>query len=188
MWRQLCVCVRSLSRFSCVQLFVTLWTIACQAPLSMGFSRQGYWSGLPCHPPGDLPNPGIKHASLMSTCISRQVLYHQRHLWSPKDSCRWYVMSRHVLYTFYGIQNLNFIQFLHFMKYYSFVVLFFSYHSKCKSILTSWAAWKQAGGWVCPARHGLPPPAQKHKFHQGKDFVVVVVEILMWCPVNVGIC
>ena len=48
-----------LSHFSRVQLFVTLWTVACQAPLSMGFSRQGYWSGLPCPPPGDLPDPGI---------------------------------------------------------------------------------------------------------------------------------
>ena len=45
---------------SCVQLFVTPWTIACQAPLSMGFSRQEYWTGLPFPPPGDLPSPGIK--------------------------------------------------------------------------------------------------------------------------------
>ena len=52
-----------LSCFSCVQLFVTLWTIARQAPLCMGFSRQEYWSGLPCLPPGDLPNPGIKPRS-----------------------------------------------------------------------------------------------------------------------------
>ena len=51
-----CVCV--LSHFSHVQLFVTLRTIACQAPLSMGFSRQKYWNGLPCPPPGYLPNPG----------------------------------------------------------------------------------------------------------------------------------
>ena len=50
---------------SCVRLFVTLWTLAHQAPLSMGSSRQGYWSGLPCPPPGDLPDPGIKPASLM---------------------------------------------------------------------------------------------------------------------------
>ena len=49
--------VKSLSR---VRLFVTLWTAAYQAPLSMGFSRQEYWSGLPCPPPGDLPNTGIK--------------------------------------------------------------------------------------------------------------------------------
>ena len=44
--------------FSRVQLFVTPWTIACQAPLSMGFSRQEYWSGLTFPSPGDLPNPG----------------------------------------------------------------------------------------------------------------------------------
>ena len=41
----------------------TLWTIAHQAPLSMRFSRPEYWSGLPCPPPGDLPNPGIKSRS-----------------------------------------------------------------------------------------------------------------------------
>ena len=55
------VCVLSL--FSCVQLFVTLWTAAHQAPLSMGFSRQEYWSGLPRPPPGELPDPGIKPVS-----------------------------------------------------------------------------------------------------------------------------
>ena len=49
--------VESLSH---VRLFVTLWTVAHQAPLSMGFSRQEYWSGLPFPSPGDLPNPGIK--------------------------------------------------------------------------------------------------------------------------------
>ena len=48
------------SRFSHVRLFVTLWTVAHQAPLSTGFSRQGYWSGLPCPSPGDLPDPGVK--------------------------------------------------------------------------------------------------------------------------------
>ena len=46
-----------------VQLFVTLWSIAHQAPLSMGFSRQEYWSGLPFSSPGDLPNPGIEPSS-----------------------------------------------------------------------------------------------------------------------------
>ena len=50
----------ALSHFSCDQLSVTLWTVAHQGPLSMGFSRQEYWSGLPCPPPGDFPNPGIK--------------------------------------------------------------------------------------------------------------------------------
>ena len=48
-----------------VRLFVTPWSVAHQAPLSMGFSRQGYWSGLPFPSPGDLPNPGIEPGSLM---------------------------------------------------------------------------------------------------------------------------
>ena len=66
-----------LSRFSRVQLFATLWTAV---PLSMGFSRREYWSGLPCHPPGDLSNSGIKPRSpalllllllLLLSCFSR---------------------------------------------------------------------------------------------------------------------
>ena len=61
-----CVCV-----LSHVQLFVTPWTVAHQAPLSVGFSRQEYWSGLPFPSPGDLPNPGIKsHVS----CIGRWII------------------------------------------------------------------------------------------------------------------
>ena len=48
---------------SCVQLFATPWTIACQAPLSMGFSRQEYWSGLPFPSPGYLPDPGFEPRS-----------------------------------------------------------------------------------------------------------------------------
>ena len=43
--------------------FATPWTVARQAPLSMGFSRQEYWSGLPFHSPGDLPDPGIEPTS-----------------------------------------------------------------------------------------------------------------------------
>ena len=54
------VMVKSLSR---VQLFATPWTVAYQAPPSMGFSRQEYWSGLPFPSPGDLPNPGIEPRS-----------------------------------------------------------------------------------------------------------------------------
>ena len=52
-----------LSHFNRVRLFAILWTIARQAPLSMGFSRQEHWSGLPCPPPGDLPDPGIEPVS-----------------------------------------------------------------------------------------------------------------------------
>ena len=60
-----CVCV-CVSRFSRVQLFVTVWTVAHQAPMSLGFSRPEYWSGLLCPPPGDLPDPGIKPTSFVS--------------------------------------------------------------------------------------------------------------------------
>ena len=49
-----------ISHFSPVQLFATPWTVACQASLSMGFSRQEYWSGLPFPPPGDVPDPGTE--------------------------------------------------------------------------------------------------------------------------------
>ena len=59
-----------LRSFSCVQLFATLWIVDCQAPLSMGFSRQEKWSGLPCPPPGDLPDPGIEPASLGSLALA----------------------------------------------------------------------------------------------------------------------
>ena len=59
-----------LSGFSHVWLFATLWTIASQALLSMGFSRQEYWSVLPCSPPGNLPNPGVEPASLMSPAFA----------------------------------------------------------------------------------------------------------------------
>ena len=65
-----CVCVCTLSYFSCVQLFVTLWTIACQALLFMECSRQEYWSGLPLPSTGDLPNPGIKPMSLVSPALA----------------------------------------------------------------------------------------------------------------------
>ena len=57
--------------FSRLQLFVILWTLAFQAPLFMGFSRQEYWSGLPCPPPGDLPDPGIKPVSLACPGLAR---------------------------------------------------------------------------------------------------------------------
>ena len=74
-WNLVLVCVCVLSHFSHVRLCATLWTVTCQAPLSMGFSRQEYWCGLPCPPPGDPPNPGIEPKSYISW-IGRQVLYH----------------------------------------------------------------------------------------------------------------
>ena len=60
-----CVCIRSVMSNS-----ATSWTVAYQAPLSMGFSRQGYWSGLPFPPRGDLPDPGIEPTSLPSPALA----------------------------------------------------------------------------------------------------------------------
>ena len=59
-----------LSNFSKVQFFVTLWTVACKVLLPMEFSRQEYWSGLPCRLPGDHPSPGIDPMSLMSPVMA----------------------------------------------------------------------------------------------------------------------
>ena len=59
-----------LNRLSHGRLFVTLWTVARQAPLSLGFSRQEYWSGLPPPPPGDFQDPGIESKSLMSPALA----------------------------------------------------------------------------------------------------------------------
>ena len=60
---QLSLCTVSAQSLTCVQLFSIPWTVALQAPLSMGFPRKEYWSGLPFPSPGDLPNPGIEPAS-----------------------------------------------------------------------------------------------------------------------------
>ena len=62
------VCV--LSCFSHVRLFATLWTVARQAPLSMGFPRQEYWSGLPCPPPEEISHPGMEPMSHWSPALA----------------------------------------------------------------------------------------------------------------------
>ena len=73
-----------LSPFNHVPLFVTLWAVAHQAPLSMGFPRQEHWRGLPCPPLRDLPNPGIKPTSLISPTLAFDgSFYHYHHLENP---------------------------------------------------------------------------------------------------------
>ena len=63
-----------LNCFSHVRFFATLWTVSCQALLSIGFFRQEYWSGLPCPPPGDLPNPGTEPTSPVSPALQADSL------------------------------------------------------------------------------------------------------------------
>ena len=64
------VIILQLFSHSRVQLYATLWTVAFQTPLSMGFFRQEYWSGLPCPPPGDLLDPGIEPVSFTSHSLT----------------------------------------------------------------------------------------------------------------------
>ena len=73
----MCVCVRvCIQLLSHVWLFVTPWTVAHQAPLSMEFSRQEAWNGLPFPSPGDLPIPGVEPVMSCISSIDRQTLYH----------------------------------------------------------------------------------------------------------------
>ena len=62
-----CAVLRS---FNCVQLFATPWTVDYQAPLSIGFSWEEYWTGLPCPPPGDLPDAAMEPVSSFISCIA----------------------------------------------------------------------------------------------------------------------
>ena len=71
------MCSVAQSCLTCCALLI----VAHQAPLSVGFSRQEYWSGLP-FPPGDLPDPGVEPVSPLSPCIGRQILLPQSHLGS----------------------------------------------------------------------------------------------------------
>ena len=67
----MCVCGNLLS---CVRPFATPWTVTLQAPLSIAFSRQEYWSGLLCPRPGDRPHPGMESTSLMSAALAERFL------------------------------------------------------------------------------------------------------------------
>ena len=71
-WNTVSICILHACVLSHVRLFYDPWTVACQAPLSMAFSRQEWWSGLPVPSPVDLPNPGIEPASLLSPALSRK--------------------------------------------------------------------------------------------------------------------
>ena len=76
-----------LSRFSRVYLCATLWTAARQAPLSVGFSRQEHWSGLPFPSPGDLPDPGIQTASPVSPALAGRVFTISATWEAPSGQC-----------------------------------------------------------------------------------------------------
>ena len=92
---------RKRESLSCVQLFVTPWTITCQAPLSMEFYRKEYWSGLPIFSPKDFPNPGIEPRSPVLQAYSLpseppgKPLFHVRKIknWSINSSVPTFVIE-----------------------------------------------------------------------------------------------
>ena len=99
-----CVCL--LSQFSHVWVFMTLWTIALQAPLSMGFSRWEYWNGLWCPPPGDLPHPGIEPVSLMSPALAGG-LFTSSTTWETQNNSRCH-NTKWTIQNTYFIPSVNF--------------------------------------------------------------------------------
>ena len=86
------------------RLCVTLWTVACQAPLSMGFSRQEYWSGVPCPPPGDLPDPRIKPTSPALQAGSLPLSYQG----SPQNDNTHHNQTQNLNYPLLGVAFLTF--------------------------------------------------------------------------------
>ena len=99
MYMYMCVCISACSsRFSHVRFFVTPWTVARQTPLSMRFSRQEYWSGLPCPPLGDLPDPGIETAAPAAPALQADswLLSHQ---------------GSQVIFTYYWVE-IKFVKYL----------------------------------------------------------------------------
>ena len=115
-----------LSHFSCVWLFVTLSTIACQASMSMKFSRQEYWSELPWPPPGDLPNPGTEPVSPVAPAlqVDSLLLSHQG---------RPYM-------TFSSVQSLSRVRL--------FVTPWTAAHQASLSVTSSWSLTQTHVHWV----------------------------------------
>ena len=95
-------CCAVLSRFSRVWLFETLQTVALQSPLSMRFSRHEYWSGLPCPPPGHLPDPGIEPMSLTSPALAGG-FFTTSTTWEAPFTCFYYFMCKSICMYMYKV-------------------------------------------------------------------------------------
>ena len=95
------MCAQSLSR---VWLFAKLWTIACQATLSMGFSRQEYWGGLLFPPPGNLPDPGIEPTSPPSPVLAGRLFTSEPH-GKPNLYMRHLLIKKYKIYR--EVENKN---------------------------------------------------------------------------------
>ena len=124
-----CVCVSCFSHF---KLYVSLWTVAHQAPLPMEFSRQEYWSGSPFLYPGDLPDPGIEHTPLMSPALAGGVFTMAppgKPTYPIVPSCKWTMFHWFEEWDFWIIWNrLSFSSSIHFYK--------------CRQISAFWEEYK----------------------------------------------
>ena len=104
------MCVYILSAVLCsvgrVWLFLSLWTVALQAPVSMGFSRQEYWSWLPFPPPGDLPDPGISTFLKKWSSHVWVVILFSCHRWHPGLAIK-ILYSCTILYRVHKLQQLE---------------------------------------------------------------------------------
>ena len=98
-----------LSHFSHVRLCATLWTVALQVPLSMGFSRQEYLSAFPFSPPGDLPNLGIEPVSLMSPALAGG-FFTTHTTWEYDDSIKHKTLKPDFLLVAYHLKMLAVIK------------------------------------------------------------------------------
>ena len=98
------VCACLLSCFGSVQLFVIPWTAACQPPLSMGFSRQEYWSELSCPPPGDFPNPGTEPASPNAIC---KMFFFSLGILDPAPFSAWSYVNHIYVYMYIALSEVS---------------------------------------------------------------------------------
>ena len=92
---------------SFIQLFATPWTVAHQAPLSLGFSRQEYWNGLPFPPPGNLPNPGIESTSLTYPALAGTFFFYHCTTWETH-----YLYNSLILFSFVKYSMMSFLKHL----------------------------------------------------------------------------
>ena len=153
-----------------VQLFATPWTVACQAPLSMEFSRQEYWSGLPCPSPGDLPNPGIESRSptllayslptALSPKLAKASYHHITYLsikglifvpegnWAPVRARSWWWTGRpHVLQSM-GSQRVRHDWATELNWELGCSLFVYSHHHSWTEPRNSWTWWKCSKLWV----------------------------------------
>ena len=116
-----------LNRFSCAWFFVSLWTVTHKASLSIGFSKQEYWSGLPCPPLGNIPDSGIKPSSLMSPALAGR-FFTTSTTWKALNSKTYYNFL--LLYIYISpiyIYLSIYIYLLYIYIYISYIYIYISY-------------------------------------------------------------